>query len=78
MEESSLRRQNYLQTLTSSFHHSHDRRDKIKLHQESEMQQSLLILQKNQEKLRVANERKLGILEDAKNFMRQKNESTAL
>ena len=42
------------------------------------MQQSLLILQKNQEKLRAANERKLGILEDTKNVMRQKNVLAAL
>jgi hypothetical protein len=35
MEECSARRQNYLQGLIGSFHHSQDRRSRIKLRQEN-------------------------------------------
>mgnify|MGYP000909819418 CR=1 FL=1 len=62
MEESSARRQQYLQGLAGSFHHSQDRRGRMKMRQETELQRSLLLLHQNQEKMRAANERKLEIL----------------
>jgi hypothetical protein len=62
MEESTARRENYLQGLAGSFHHSQDRRSKIKLRQENELQRSLLLLEQNQQKLCIANERKIELL----------------
>lgn len=77
MEESTIRREQYLKTLTSSFHHSQDRRSKIKQRQENELQRSLLLLEQNQEKMRTANERKAELLEEIKTAIKQKNEEVS-
>lgn len=59
--------------MAASFHHSQDRRNKIEVKQEGELKRSLLLMERNEEKIRTANYRKNEFLENLKNATRLKN-----
>jgi len=73
MEESVHRREDYIKTLTSSFHHSQDKRWHIKQRQSKELENSVLLLTENQKRIKAANMRRTQYIYDIKTVIRQRN-----